>query len=548
MAVLGPLVIGEGRRVLGSRQERAVVELLALRFPHGGSVDALIGAVWGERPPRSATKTLQSLVSRARSAVPGLLIDRIGDAYRLTVDRVDARDFEHLVVEGRRALDDGHPEDAVERLTIAHRLWRGAPAPDLADGPARSACTRLEELFRTMVEDLHAARLELGGDAALIADLDAACAEEPLRQRRWAHLMLALHRDGRQAEALRTYRRARAILGEQLGLEPAEDLRDLERAIATDDSALVGPRRSRPAGQRRASPPTPHARRRLPKAFTTFVGRNEEGRLVAERLDEGPLVTITGPGGVGKTRLAIEVVERIQDRVDESVWFVDLTPTNEDRSLASAIAESLGVREIPGTGLETSIVDRCATLDGVLVLDNCEHVIGDAAALTHRLLVSAPSLHVLATSREPLGVAGEVIVPLAPLATPPPGECTVEQIAEIDAVRLFTDRAAAVDPAFASTDTTPSPSPRCAGASTASHSRSSSQPLKHRSSARHRSMPGSPIVECCTARSGPSSTGTAACAHCSTGAHPASRPPNARSSTDSPSSRPRCRWRPSKPS
>ena len=187
----------------------------------------------------------------------------------------------------------------------------------------------------------------------------------------------------------------------------------------------------------------------MPTTLTSFVGRIDEGRLVAKRLDEGPLVTITGPGGVGKTRLAIEVAERIEERVADGVWFVDLTPATEGRSLASAIAESIGVREIPGTGLETAIVDRCATLRGVLVLDNCEHVIGDVAALAHRLLVSARSLRVLATSREPLGVSGEVVVPLAPLATPLPGERTVVRIAEIDAVRLFTDRAAAVDPAFA---------------------------------------------------------------------------------------------------
>ena len=254
--MLGPLVVGDGRRVLGSTKERAIVELLALRVPHSASVDALVGAVWGERPPPSATKTLQSLVSRARRAVPELVIERVGDAYRLAADRVDAQEFEHLVVEGRRALEDGDADDAIEALTAARRLWRGAPAPDLADGPARSACTRLEELFRTMVEDLNAARLEVGGDAALIADLDAACAAEPLRQQRWAQLMLALHRDGRQAEALRTFQRARAILGEQLGLEPGEDLRDLERAIVTDD--VVAGRRSGARGVR----PAPGARGR----------------------------------------------------------------------------------------------------------------------------------------------------------------------------------------------------------------------------------------------------------------------------------------------
>ena len=204
--MLGPLVVGDGRHGLGSSKERAVVELLALRAPHPASVDALLIAVWGERPPPSAPKTLQSLVSRIRRAVPELGSNVSAMPTVSCADRVDAQEFEDLVVEGRRALEEGDAEDAIEALTAARRLWRGAPAPDLADGPARSACTRLEELFRTMVEDLNQARLEVGGDAALIADLDAAATAEPLRQQCWAHLMLALHRDGRQAEALRTFR------------------------------------------------------------------------------------------------------------------------------------------------------------------------------------------------------------------------------------------------------------------------------------------------------------------------------------------------------
>ena len=174
--MLGPLVVGDGGQVLGSTKERAIVELLALRAPHTASVDALVAAVWGERPPPSATKTLQSLVSRTRRALPELVIERVGDAYRVVADRIDAQEFELLVVDGRRALDDGDAEDAIEVLTAARRLWRGEPAPDLAEGPARAACTRLEEIFRTMVEDLNAARLEAGGDAALIADLEAALA------------------------------------------------------------------------------------------------------------------------------------------------------------------------------------------------------------------------------------------------------------------------------------------------------------------------------------------------------------------------------------
>ena len=239
VAVLGPLVIGDGGKGLSSTKERAIVELLALQAPHPATVDALIDAVWGDRPPTTAAKTLQSLVSRIRHAIPALLIERVGEAYRIAADRVDAREFEELVVAGRRALEHGEADDAIEVLATARGLWRGSPAPDLVDGRARAACVRLEELFRAMVEDLNAARFEVGGDAALIADLHSATLAEPLREQRWAQLMVALHRDGQQAEALRPFQRARRVLGEQLGLEPSDELRELERAIVADDVSLT---------------------------------------------------------------------------------------------------------------------------------------------------------------------------------------------------------------------------------------------------------------------------------------------------------------------
>ena len=200
-----------------------------------------------------------------------------------------------------------------------------------------------------MVEDLHAARLEIGGDAALIADLDEATAVEPLRERRWAQLMLALHHDGRQAEALRVFRRARTTLGEQLGLEPSEDLRDLERAIITDDPTLSVTRRSW-SSPRRTRRPGRRARPRLPSSLTSFVGRGDERRLVAKRLDDASIVTIAGPGGVGKTPSGDRGGGDVQDGFADGVWFVDLSPTTEALSLTSAVAEAIGVRETPGSG------------------------------------------------------------------------------------------------------------------------------------------------------------------------------------------------------
>ncbi len=423
-----------------------MIELLALRAPDPASVGSLIDAVWGDRPPPSAAKTLQILVSRIRHRFPRLTITRIGNGYRLVDGSVDVQRFEELVVDGRIALDDGDTLRAVEMLSSARALWRGAPAPDVTDGPARASCVRLEELFRTLIEHLNEARLEAGGDAALIADLEAATAAEPLREQRWAHLMVGLCRDGRHAEALRAFQRARKTLGEQLGLEPTVELRALERAIVAEDPSLTSGSLRRAARQRTRR--TDRGAGHRPTTMTTFVGRHDECRLVAKRLAEGRFVTVTGPGGVGKTRLALEVLDQVAQTFVDGVWFADLTPTSEIRSVASAIAEALGVREIPGTDLETSIIRHCKDAHGLLVLDNCEHVLSAVAGLVRHLLATSHDVCVLTTSRESLGVAGEATIPLGPLPTPPSSEHNIEDIAATDAVRLYADRAGAVDPEF----------------------------------------------------------------------------------------------------
>ena len=254
---------------------------------------------------------------------PDWSIERAGDAYRLVADRVDAREFEQLVVAGGRALVDGAADDAIEALSTARGLWRGAPAPDIVDGPARSACVRLEELFRTMDEDLNEARLEVGGDAALIADLESAAALEPLREQRWAQLMIALYRDGRKAEALRAFQRVRCVLGEQLGLEPSTELRDLERTIVRDGVSLAEGRPTRPtqrATQRGHGTAQPErAPTMVPSLRSSDSGDGEPsgdtglvrraGAEVAQLIELSGgyrLVTVVGVGGMGKTRLAIE--------------------------------------------------------------------------------------------------------------------------------------------------------------------------------------------------------------------------------------------------
>jgi predicted ATPase/DNA-binding SARP family transcriptional activator len=437
--------------------------LLALRTPARVTDDELVRALWGGEPPPSATKTLQSLVSRLRSSSPHLPVVRTGGGYRLDLppSEVDANQFEDLIERGRTALRDGDVAGAAELLGAAGALWRGAPVPDLAEAWPMAEVVRLEELRRGATEDLAEARLGLGQHAELIGDLEAAVVDEPLRERRWAQLMLALHRDGRRPEALRAYQRARQHLGEGLGLEPSAELTRLERAITTDDPSLhlgVTPPRV-PIGTHTGELTLTGAGPglgdvgtgpddRLPLSLTTFVGRNEDRRAVAKRLAEARLVTLSGPGGVGKTRLAIEVAREVSRSSAGEVWFVDLTAVGDPTGVAATVATAVGARVDPGRSPSAALAARLADVEALVLLDNCEHVIDAVAELVGDVLPRATGLRIVATSRERLAVPGEVVVPLAPLATPPPGVTDLASLAQCDAVRLFSDRASAVDPVF----------------------------------------------------------------------------------------------------
>ncbi|GAA4594594.1 BTAD domain-containing putative transcriptional regulator [Planotetraspora phitsanulokensis] len=435
--ILGPLEVrtsaGESISVGGPRP-RALLALLLLDAGRLVGVERLVDGQYGDHPPAGAANAIQAHVSRLRRNLPADLIEFHGAGYRLAVDPddVDVHRFERLAREGRRLLTAGHHERAARSLKDALGLWRGPALADVADAPfAPSQVTRLEEVRLAAREDLVEAELALP-EGTSTAELWHLVEANPLRERMRGQLMRALHAEGRQAAALAVFDEGRRLLAEELGVDPSPELAALHVAILRGE-----PSRGRAAG------------RGLPARLTSFVGREAELDRI-DALRDARLVTLTGPGGSGKTRLAVEAARRR----GRDVCFVDLSPLDDGGQIPQAVLSALGLRE---TGLrspdpgQSDAAERVAAAladrELLLIVDNCEHVIAPAAVLVRRLLDGCPGLAVLATSREPLGLTGETLVPLPPLAVPPPGTELGEALG-YGAVRLFADRAAAVRPGF----------------------------------------------------------------------------------------------------
>ena len=405
IGLLGPVGLRiDGRDVpLGGPRQRALLALLALQPGRVLSADALIEELWAGEPTDGADTTLRSYVSRLRRSLEGATtIQRTDRGYVLAVapEAVDALEFERLVREGGALLDQGAARRGKERMAGALALWRGRPFGDLGrDGALRTATERLEELRLLALERRIEAELALGGSAEVIDELERLVHANPFRERLWQHLMLALYRAGRQADSLAAYHRARAALDE-LGIEPGDDLRVLEAAILRQEVPA-------PAGADERSP--------LPLPVSSFVGRDAEIAGIEERLPRERLLTLTGVGGVGKTRLALEVARRAAPEFGDGVAFVDFSPLVDPALVAGEIAGALGVREQGDSDLVDLLATHVRAADLLLVLDNCEHVRGAAADIVERLLLAGPRVRVLATSRAPLGVAGEAELPVQPL-------------------------------------------------------------------------------------------------------------------------------------
>lgn len=389
-------------------------------------------------------------MSRLRGVGGRDLVTAAAGGYRLGVDpgEIDAVAFERLVTSVRRSAA---AEERAATLRQALDLWRGPALAEVADAAfAGGTITRLEELRLTAVEDWVDAELALGDAAHLVPELEGLCLSHPLRERLRGLLMRALHATGRQATALEVYEDTRRELAERLGADPSPELAALHLAILRGDLRTPDPARAGGA----APAPGNDRRTNLPSPLTSFVGREEESARIGKLLREVRLVTLTGPGGAGKTRLAGEVSATMVGEYPDGVWLVPLAQVGSAQDLPQAVLTAIGQAEPSRVADATAVLppmkrlaDALANQRMLLVLDNCEHLVEAVARLTDRVLAGAPGVRVLATSREPLAITGETLCPVPSLPLPPPGAGPAEA-GGYAAVRLFEDRAAAVRPGF----------------------------------------------------------------------------------------------------
>ncbi|MFD4502531.1 BTAD domain-containing putative transcriptional regulator [Streptomyces sp. NPDC058457] len=419
---------------VGGSRLRALLTVLALRAGRGVPAGLLVDEVWGGEPPADATGALQALVGRLRRALGADTIGSTDGGYRLAAapDDVDLHRFERLTGEGLRALADGDPAKAATVLDDALALWHGPALADLPDRTAEAARVDVRRLDALRAR--HTAALALGQAEQSLPELTALCDTHPLDEPLQALRLRALHRTGRTAEALAAYDGVRHLLADRLGSDPGPELRALH-------GELLAPA---------ATPDEPSRPGNLRARLTSFVGREADIEAIRGDLGAARLVTLLGPGGAGKTRLSQEAAETVRYAARDGVWLAELAPVDDPADVPEAVLSALGARQavLYGGGAETMraaadrhddpverLVEHCARRRMVLVLDNCEHVVDAAADLAARLLERCPDLTILATSREPLGVPGELLRPVEPLPEPV-------------ALRLLADRGAAARPGF----------------------------------------------------------------------------------------------------
>ncbi|MFH9293452.1 AfsR/SARP family transcriptional regulator [Streptomyces sp. NPDC017520] len=447
---------------LGGARLRALLTVLALRPGRTVPAGVLVDEVWDGDPPADAAGALQALVGRARRALGRSAVESVAGGYRLAAppDAVDLHRFERLAGEGSRALEDGDASQALALLGQALALWHG---PALADLPDRAA-----EASRWEARRLDARRagfgalLALGRAGEALPELAVLCDAHPLDEPLQVLRITALRDAGRPAEALAAYEEVRTLLDDRLGTAPGPGLRALHTELLHQGPAAPPvpgpaprPTPGTPPAMGAAPSPAPPTAPRTPPGnlrarLTSFVGRDSDIAALRDDLARSRLVTLLGPGGAGKTRLSQETAEAAAESWPDGVWLAELAPVDDPESVPEAVLTALGAREtvLRGAGAEelratdrtaadplVRLTEHCAPRRMLLLLDNCEHVIGAAAALAERLLTHCPQLTVLATSREPLGVPGEFVRPVDPLPDPM-------------ALRLLAERGAAARPGF----------------------------------------------------------------------------------------------------
>jgi predicted ATPase len=406
--------------VAGAKQ-RALLAVLALQVGRVVPADQLIDALWGEDPPLGVRNGLQALVSKLRRTLGSTEVVAMRDGgyeLELAAEAVDVHRFEQMVADGRAAAATGDPAIAVELLAEADTLWRGNALADFTyEDFALPAISRLSELRLAVIEERLDTTLRLGRHQDVIIELEAVVTAHPLRERLRGLLMVALYRAGRQADALRTFQEGRQILGEELGLDPGPELRRLEAEILAQDPSLDAPVVAEPPSAVRTE-----RHSTIPESLTPLVGRGEELRDLTRLLAEHRFITLVGPGGVGKTRLALEVARAESQALAHGSCLVELAPVGDPSGVRAAIASAL---DVPDPNRLAEVIGEREVL---IVLDNCEHVIATAAEVAEDLLRRCPRLRLIATSREGLRVGGETLWLVPPLAAD-------------DATQLFIERA-----------------------------------------------------------------------------------------------------------
>jgi DNA-binding SARP family transcriptional activator len=490
---LGPVDVAEdgqvrapGGPILGRLLARLLVD-------PGRRVDVseLIDAVWGDRGATRSPSTLDSHLhrlrrflepGRGRGEAAGVLILEAG-GYRLALagEQTDSVRFAALVTQAAELLAAGDADQALARAGAARELWRGRPLSPWSDEPwAAAAVARLEELNRQLAEILVDALLAGGHADRALVELEPVLAAEPLRERPWEQYLLAAARVGRIQDGLAAYQRADRLFRDELGVEPGAELRRLQQMLLSGEATRPGPRQqmlssgetillaapeplATPAAPARAerSPAAPSPAQpevHLPRRRTRLIGRDREVADLAVHLSAAATVTIVGAGGCGKTTLAVATAEQVAGDFPDGVWFVDLTSVQDAEGVGAAAASALGLAGDGVSGAADTLRAFTRSRRMLLILDNCEHVLDPAAELVESLQVAGSPLVVLATSREPLEVAGEELVELAPLpvgdaASSPAAELFLTRLAEAapdrrlsaDDVALATTICAAVD-------------------------------------------------------------------------------------------------------
>lgn len=437
--VLGPLEVHRGATTVDLRGQRLRTLLVSLLVDAGSvvSVDALADALWGDQQPHDPRNAIQTYIARLRERLgsdaplttrsPGYVLD-------VEPDQVDALRFERLLAEAQRHR--AQPVEARRLLDDALSLWHGPAYAECRDGVAHAEALRLEEERLVAIEELAAARLALGETSALAGELEAEVSRHPLRERLVELWMRTLAVGDRHAEALAAYRAYRELLAEETGLEPSASIRDLEGRILRGE--LVGPRAEGLVGARPTTVAATVARTARPPLGTTgLIARDAEIADVRAALERYRVVTLTGTGGVGKTRVAAEIATALDGEGQDEVAWVELAPVADPSAVEHAVATASGVDVSGGSPVRQTLLAALAPRRLIVVLDNLEHVLDTVAPLVDDMVRHCRHVRVVATSRARLAIEGERVVVIGPLATEGDGSAAEQ----VESVQLFLERA-----------------------------------------------------------------------------------------------------------